>query len=157
MSQCSAAAGRSWPGESELATEYQVDAREHDRQVPGRELTNQFREQFSIQCDDLRDIGHRVTRQPRVLSGEQDVTRCLRQPQVAGQGHHDDRANPAAIEGVPLYDEHWTAEPRPGADGRGQFGPPDLTLDEGYYHSMSASVRAIAAATAGSAWLSSSA
>jgi hypothetical protein len=110
-----------------------------------------------VKCDDPRDIGHRVTRQSRVASGEQQVTRCLCQPQVAGQGDHNNRTDPTAIEGVPLHDDYRTAEARSRADRGGQLGPPDLALDEGGYHSTAASARAAAAATAGSAWLSWSA
>lgn len=45
---------------AELATEYQVDAREHERELSGREVTNQFREKLPVERNDLRDIGHRV-------------------------------------------------------------------------------------------------
>src|SRR6266508_3040098 len=91
-----------------LATEDEIDSREHELKLAPREMTDPLDEQRSIDRDDLREVGDGVLRQPGRGRREQNVARGVRPSEIARHRNTHDRRDAAAIERLALYHDHWS-------------------------------------------------
>src|SRR5262249_35174369 len=85
-----------------------------------------LRQETAVESQELRDIDHRVSREACRSGWHQDVSGRIGKCEVAGKGSHNYRLNPAGIERVCLYHEHWPPVSRLGAASLRKIRPPDL-------------------------------
>ena len=103
-----------------------------------------FIEQASVESDDLRGVGHRISRKTRRSCGQKHVARRVGPPQVARERHAHRRGEAASIQGVALHDHDRSSKPGARSDGGRKIGPPDLALRD--HHSTRSRTRRAAAA-----------
>src|SRR5262249_26905167 len=85
-----------------------------------------FRQEAAVEGQELRDVDDRVSREACRAGGDQEIPRRFGERDIAGKGSHNYGLNPAVIERVCLYNEHWPPISSLGAARLGKIRPPDL-------------------------------
>lgn len=138
-----------------LQGEYEPESGVHGGEQVTRDSSPALGQVSAIQRDDLRDVRHRILRKAGLALWYEDVPRGVQELEVRCQDHRDGRRDPAAIEGIGLYDQHRAPEPWLGAARLTQVSPPDLASLN--YHSDRAATRRCARRVRSSSWLGSEA
>jgi hypothetical protein len=123
------------------APENYIDAREHSCQACPWDLSNAALKDLPIKRNDLGDVGNRRLGKAGLSRGEKDVASGARPLDLGSKWDTDDGGQRAAVQGVTLDDEHWSAKARARSDGLPEVGPPDLTLTD-HHSELSRTLRA---------------
>ena len=128
-----------------LTAQDRFDTRKHQFELCPRQLADTFEQQFSIYCDDLRCIRHRIFREACYVGRKQRIARHVRPPKICAKGNTNDGRNVATVKRVALDYDDRTPKARARADWRRKIGPPHFAL--GYDHSVFSRTRRAAALT----------
>jgi hypothetical protein len=128
--------------ERDLSSKDHIDSGEQQFQLSARELAHALGEKTPVQGHNLRDVRHRVAREPSEAGRERDVPGRDRPSKVAGQRHAHGSRDPAPVQGIALHNHNWPSKSRTGPRRSGQIGPPDFTLRD--HHSLRSRIRRVA-------------
>jgi len=123
----------------ESAAEDDVYPGKYQVELRPRELPHALGEQGLVQGHDLGDVGDGVLGQTGESRGKRDVSRRVRPAEVTGEWNAHDGRDPAAVQGVSLYNHDRPSESRSGAGWVRELGPPDPALDD--YQSLRSKMR----------------
>ena len=121
-----------------------IESRQQQLELGPWKPAGTFIEQASVESDDLRGVGHRISRKTRRPCGQKHVARRVGPPQVARERHAHRGGEAASIQGVALHHHDRSSKPWARSDGGGKIGPPDLALRD--HHSTRSRTRRAAAA-----------
>ena len=136
-----------------LASEYEIDAVEQELDFGVGDLADALRENRTIDCDDLRDVGDRVVLETGPLGVQQHIAGSGCPAEIARERNDNNRRDAARVERVPLNDYDGPLEPGSRAPRIGERRPADIALSN--YHSLRSSARRPASAVQSSTSLPS--
>jgi hypothetical protein len=99
-----------------------------------------FRQETSVEGQELGDIHHRVAGEASRARRQQDIPWSVGEFHVAGDRGYDRGLNPAEIEGICLDHKYWSPVSRLGAARLGKICPPSLpALNFAHFYQVSLS------------------
>ena len=91
----------------------------------GWESSGVLGQELAIQGEKLRDVDHRIARQPRRPGRQEQISRSVGQVEVRREGGDNDRVQVAAVKPIGLNDKDGPAKAWIRTAGLGKVSPPD--------------------------------